>query len=87
MTASDFRPTLTIDHVVAYVDDEASEDHSGADALVSDALFEELGKTFSHLVSTRTVRLFECTAVTIDARGKSVPSRLLHTAPRPCEAT
>ena len=39
------------DHVVAYVYDEASEDHSGADTLVSDALFEELGKTFSHLVS------------------------------------
>src|SRR6185295_14402585 len=40
------------DHVIANVDDEASEDHSGADSLVSDALFEELGKTFSH-VSTR----------------------------------
>ena len=54
MTASDFRPTFTIDHVVADADDEACEDHSGADSLVSDALFEELGKTFSHLVSIRT---------------------------------
>ena len=45
-------------HVVADVDDEASEDHSGADTLVSDALFEELGKTFSHLVSIRTAARF-----------------------------
>jgi hypothetical protein len=37
------------DHVVAYVHDEAGEDHSGTDALISEALFEELGKTFSHL--------------------------------------
>ena len=36
-------------------DDEAGEDHSRADSLVSDALFEELGKRFSH-VSTRCVR-------------------------------
>jgi hypothetical protein len=36
------------DHVTAYVDDEAGEDHAGADALVSEALFEELGKRFSH---------------------------------------
>ena len=39
-----------IDHVVANVDDEAGEDHSGADALIGEALFEELGKTFCHLV-------------------------------------
>ena len=41
-------------HVFADFDDETSEDHSGADTLVSDALFKELGKTFSHLVSIRT---------------------------------
>ena len=42
-------------HVVADTDHEACKDHSGADALVSDALFEELGKTFSHLISIGTV--------------------------------
>jgi hypothetical protein len=36
------------DHVVANADHEAREDHAGFDFLVSDALFEELGKTFSH---------------------------------------
>src|SRR6185295_6035860 len=41
------------DHVTAYVDDEAGEDHAGADALISEALFEELGKTFCHVL-TRT---------------------------------
>src|SRR6185503_10469465 len=43
------------DHVTAYVDDEAGQDHSGADSLVSEALFEELGKTFSHVWSLLTL--------------------------------
>jgi hypothetical protein len=50
-----FQAHIDDHHVVAYVHDEAGEDHSGADALVSDALFEELGKTFSHLISIGTV--------------------------------
>ena len=64
------------DHVVADVDDEAREDHSGADTLVSDALFEELGKTFSHLISIRTVpRLEEGAVTSLTLAGNPVPSR------------
>src|SRR3954462_1194519 len=74
-------------HVVAYVYDEASEDHSGADSLVGDALFEELGKTFSHLVSTCAALLFEFRARQLTLAGNPVPSRMLQTTSRPCEAT
>ena len=73
------------DHVVAYVDDEASEDHSGADSLVSDALFEELGKTFSHLDFTRTALVVIQGRVDWCSR-ESAPDEVDVRTPHPCEA-
>ena len=43
------------DHVVAYADDPAGEDHAWANALIRQALFEHLAERFGH-VSTRCVR-------------------------------
>ena len=48
MTASDLRPTLTMTTSPVTSTIEPGQDHSGADALVSETLLEELGETFCH---------------------------------------
>ena len=49
------------DDVVGDFDDEPREDHAGADALVSETVFEELGETFCHTFTSRGARGWRAT--------------------------
>ena len=55
------------DHVGRHVDDEPREDHAGADALVSETLFEELGETFCHTFTSRDARVGRASCRTRDS--------------------
>jgi hypothetical protein len=73
MTASDFRPTLTTTMSSVTSDDPAGEDHARADALIGQALFEQLRKTFGH-VSRCTCGAFYLSADRLPRRKGVVAS-------------
>jgi len=67
-------------HVRRNVDDQAREDHAGADALIRQALFEQFCKRFGHCSL--------CAAYAASSHGRSSVGRgVAIPATRPCAAT